>query len=95
MKNQLIQVREKAQITLPSKVREVLGIREGDYLEAKVQKNGLLLSPKIMFDKIPEVTLSKEGENMLKESLEDVRKGRVKRFDNVEELIKDLNTPGD
>ncbi|MBA7680918.1 hypothetical protein ES703_89239 [subsurface metagenome] len=38
----LVQVREKAQITLPSKIRKVLGIKEGDYLEAKE----LLLYPR-------------------------------------------------
>lgn len=91
MKNQLVQVREKAQITLPSKVRDVLGIRKGDYLEVKIQKNGLLLSPKILFNKFPEVTLSKKGEKMLEESLEDVKKGRVKRFDNLADLIKELH----
>jgi len=29
----LIQVREKAQITIPSKIRKELGIKKGDYLE--------------------------------------------------------------
>jgi len=28
----LIQVREKAQITIPSKIRKELGIKKGDYL---------------------------------------------------------------
>jgi len=28
---------------------------------------------------------------MLEEALEDVKKGRVKKFENVEELIKDLH----
>jgi len=87
----LVQVREKAQITLPSKIRKALGIKEGDYLEAEVEGNKIVLVPKILVDKAKAVTLSKKGEEMLKEALEDVKKGKVKKFKNVEELIDDLH----
>ncbi|HDN85292.1 MAG TPA: AbrB/MazE/SpoVT family DNA-binding domain-containing protein [Candidatus Aerophobetes bacterium] len=87
----LIQVREKAQITIPSKIRKALGIKEGDYLEVEVEGNKIVLIPKILIDKAPPVTLSEKGEEMLKEALEDVKRGRVKKFKNVEELIDDLH----
>jgi len=87
----LVQVREKAQITLPSKVRKALGIKEGDYLEVEVEDNKIVLIPKILLDKAEAVTLSKKGEEMLKEALEDVKKGKVKKFKNVEELINNLH----
>jgi len=87
----LVQVREKAQITIPSKIRKALGIKEGDYLEAEVKDNKIVLIPKILVDKAKAVTLSKKGEEMLKEALEDVKKGRVKKFKNVEDLIDDLH----
>ena len=87
----LVQVREKAQITLPSKIRKALGIKEGDYLEAEVEDNKIVLIPKILIDKAEVVTLSKKSEEMLKEALEDVKKGKIKEFKNVEELIYDLH----
>lgn len=87
----LVQVREKAQITLPSKIRKALGIKKGDYLEAEVEGNKMVLIPKILIDKAEAVTLSKKGEEMLKEALEDVRKGKVKKFNNAEDLIDDLH----
>ena len=87
----LVQVREKAQITLPSKIRQALGIKQGDYLEAEVEGNKIVLIPKIIVDKAETVTLSKKGEEMLDEALNDVRKGNVRKFDNVEGLIDDLN----
>ena len=87
----LVQLREKAQITLPSKIRKALGIKEGDYLEAEVEDNKIVLVPKILVDKAKVVTLSKKGEEMLKEALEDVKKGKVKEFKNVQELIDDLH----
>ena len=87
----LVQVREKAQITLPSKIRKSLGIKQGDYLEAEVEGNKIVLIPKILVDKAETVILSKKGEEMLDEALNDVRKGNLKKFDNVQELIDDLN----
>jgi len=87
----LVQVREKAQITIPSKIRKALGIKEGDYLEIEIQEGRIVLIPKILVDKAPSVTLSEKGEKMLKETLEDVKKGKVKKFNKVEDLIEDLH----
>lgn len=87
----LVQVKSKAQITLPNNIRQILGIKQGDYLEAKVKNNQIILIPKAMVDKLPTVTLSQKGEKMLKKALEDVKKGRVKKFNNIEDLIKDLH----
>ena len=87
----LVQVREKAQITIPSKIRKALGIKKGDYLEAEVEDNKIVFVPKVLIDKAEPVTLSKKGEEMLEEALEDVKKGRIKKFENVEELINDLH----
>ena len=41
----LVRVRRAAQITLPAEIREKLGVSEGDYLEAKVTDEGVLLKP--------------------------------------------------
>jgi len=86
----LIQVREKAQITIPSKIRKALGIKEGDYLEVEVEDNKIVFVPKVLIDKAEPVTLSKKGEEMLKEALEDVKKGRVKKFKDKTSSVKDF-----
>ena len=41
----LMRVRRLAQLTLPAEVRRALKVKEGDYLEAKVVKDGVLLKP--------------------------------------------------
>lgn len=87
----LVQVRKKAQITLPSKIRKALGVKEGDYLEAEIENNKIILIPKILLDKAEAVNLSRKGEQMFKEALADVKKGKVKEFKNVEELVDDLH----
>ena len=86
----LIKVRGKAQITLPSQIRKALGIHEGDYLEAEVQDNKVVLIPQLLLDKLETVELSAQGERMLEEALEEVKQGETEEFSNVEDLIRNL-----
>jgi AbrB family looped-hinge helix DNA binding protein len=86
----LIQVREKAQITIPSRIRKELGIKKGDYLEIVKEDDKIVLIPKILVDKVS-VNLSAKGEEMLKEAIDDVKKGKVKIHKDVTHLINDLH----
>jgi AbrB family looped-hinge helix DNA binding protein len=86
----LIQVREKAQITIPSKIRKELGIKKGDYLEVTKEDGRIVIIPKILIEKVS-VNLSAKGEEMLKEAIDDVKKGKVKIHNNLTHLINDLH----
>ncbi len=91
---ELVKVKTKAQITLPLKVRQALGIEEGDYLQVTVDGNTIVLTPQMLVTKLPPVTLSEQGERMLEEALEDLREGRVKEHDShdsVDSLIEELH----
>lgn len=41
----LVRLRKEAQLTLPVDVRKALKVKEGDYLEAEIVKDGVLLKP--------------------------------------------------
>ena len=41
----LVRVRRLAQITLPAEMRRALNVQEGDYLEAEIVGDGVLLKP--------------------------------------------------
>ena len=41
-----IQIGSKGRITLPYKIRMLLGIKEGDYLTIEVTSKGIILKPK-------------------------------------------------
>ena len=86
----LVQIREKAQITIPSRIRKELGIKNGDYLEIVKEDNKIVITPKILVDKVL-VNLSAKGEEMLKEAMDDVREGKVKIHNDVTHLINDLH----
>jgi len=86
----LIQVREKAQITIPSRIRKELGIKKGDYLEIVKEDDKIVIIPKILVDKVL-INLSAKGEEMLKEAIDDIKEDKVKIHNNVKHLINDLH----
>jgi AbrB family looped-hinge helix DNA binding protein len=87
----LVKVRDKAQVTLPVKVRRALDIQEGDYLQVTVEQGRVVLTPQAIVAKAPPVTLSAEGERMLEEALADVAAGKVRQHETVESLIAELH----
>jgi AbrB family looped-hinge helix DNA binding protein len=86
----LVKVLRNGQITMPKGFRKVLGIKEGDLLEASLGKTGVLLKPKVLIDK--ESILSKKGERKVKEALDAYRKGEARSFKNAGDLIQELNS---
>lgn len=59
----LVQVKKKAQITIPLKIRQATGIDEGDMLEVEVKNNEIVLKlvrkPKIRLNPVPVSELKK------------------------------------
>lgn len=47
----MVKVIRHGQITLPKKVRDNLGIKEGDMLELKIGGGGIVITPKTAIDK--------------------------------------------
>ena len=79
----LVTVKAKYQVVIPQRVREQIGVAIGDFLEAKVERGQITLTPKSVVDRA------------LAEGLEDVRKGRVKGpFKTVDEMINSLKAKG-
>ena len=91
----LIQMRSRGQITLPGNLRKILGLEAGDYFEVDVQDSALVLKPcKSIPKNIPEDEAWYWTETwQLKErrAQEDIKRGRLKSFDNADDFIKDLN----
>jgi AbrB family looped-hinge helix DNA binding protein len=75
----LVRVKTKYQVTLPTEVREKVGLAVGDLLEAKVVGNKITLTPRLVIDR------------RIAESLEDFKKGRVYGpFASANEAIRSL-----
>jgi AbrB family looped-hinge helix DNA binding protein len=76
----LVRVKQKFQVTIPSEIREQLHLEEGGFLEAKMERGRIVLTPKAVVDRAAVDAAIAEG-------LEDVRKGRVTApFKNAKEF---------
>ncbi len=84
-------VTRHGQITLPASVRKKLGIEEGDIIEIEVVDEQAMLTPKKLVDKSQTYFWTKQWQDAEKEADGDIKAGRVKVFNTVEELIKELD----
>jgi AbrB family looped-hinge helix DNA binding protein len=91
MKVPTTKVTRHGQITLPASVRERLGIEEGDFIEIDVEDERAVLIPKKLVDKSQAYFWTRKWQEAEREADEDIKAGRVKAFDSVDELIRDLD----
>ena len=83
-------VTRHGQITLPASVRRELGVEEGDLVEIEVVDDKAVLVPKKLVDKSQAYFWTTKWQQAEKEADEDIKAGRVRTFDSVEELLEDL-----
>jgi antitoxin MazE len=83
-------VTRHGQITLPAEIRKKLGIEEGDLIEIEVKDEQAVLIPKKLVDKNQSYFWTKEWQEAEREADRDIKAGRIKVFQSVDELIKDL-----
>ena len=82
----LTKIGPKYQVTIPKAAREVAGFDVGDFVDAIPQKDGILLRPKSVVDKDPEL------EADLREAEADLKAGRVYGpFSSVKALTRVLH----
>jgi len=87
----MTKVTRHGQITLPASVRKQLGIEQGDLVEIEVEDERAVLMPKRLVDKSQAYFWTKRWQDAEREADGDIKAGRVKTFDSVDELIKDLD----
>ena len=88
----LVQIRKKAQLTIPQSVREKLGIAEGDFLDVQVRSGEIVLKVKKLVDKGQAWFWTKRWQQGEKEAEEDIRAGRVHRFPDAKSAVAFLSS---
>lgn len=77
-----VKVKTKGQVTIPAEFRRDLNLKEGDLLEAVVERGGIILKPKTVVDRYDE----EWAKNVLKEATEeDKRTPKTKEEEDAEE----------
>jgi AbrB family looped-hinge helix DNA binding protein len=79
-------VGHKYQVVIPKSIRDAAGLEVGDYIEADLTKEGILLRRKVL--------VNHDLNSALKEALVDVAKGRTgKPFKSAGALVRSLKRP--
>jgi AbrB family looped-hinge helix DNA binding protein len=89
--SELVQVRKKAQLTLPQSVRLELGIEEGDFLDVRVRSGEIVLKVKKLVDKDQAWFWTNRWQRGEKEAEEDLRAGRVQNFPDAKDTVAFLH----
>src|SRR4030067_2241322 len=89
--SELIQLRKKAQLTLPLSVRKKLGIEEGDFMDVRIKDNEIVLKPKKLIDKDQAWFWTKRWQEGEREIDEDYKAGRFHEFPDAESAIAALH----
>ena len=87
----VLQIRDNGQITLPTSIRRKINLKSGDLLEASIESDGSIrLTPQVAIDRSQAYFWSKRWQEGERQAEEDIHAGRVKEFENVDDLIADL-----
>lgn len=85
------QLRSKGRLTLPSEVRSLLRIKEGDDVMFSVEPGGrIMIQPLPVIDPDQAWFWSERWQKMEREAQADIDEGRVMRFESVEDAVKNI-----
>lgn len=77
----IVKVKFKGQVTLPSSLRQQVGLKVGDLLEVKEERGKIILTPQTIIDR------------RLAESMADFKAGRSHGpFDTADDMIRDMKS---
>lgn len=86
----IIQQVQKRMIISLAQIAKKLDIKEGDHVALEVCEEGILLRPVAWHDKSQEYFWTEEWQQKMKRSAEALKEGKVKIFNNTEDLLKEL-----
>jgi AbrB family looped-hinge helix DNA binding protein len=80
------------QVTLPKEIRNKTNMQPGDFVEVELNDEGhIVLTPKKLVDADQAYFWTEEWQKGERKADEDIKAGRVKTFDSVDEAFKYLN----
>ena len=88
---ELVQLRKKAQLTLPQSIREKLGLEEGDFMDVQVRNGEIVLKVKKLVDKEQAWFWSQRWQQGEREAEDDIQAGRVHTFTDAKSAVSFLH----
>ena len=90
MARAIVKVQKNKNITLPLWLINRFHVSIGDFVRLEETKDGVLMKPAKLIDPSQAYFWTKEWQAGEREAEEDIRKGRVKGFKSVKDLMADL-----
>lgn len=88
-----ITIRKRGQVTLPKSFIDKFDLEEGDSLNLEINQQGeIIVVPMVQVPVSQSWFWTNEWQAGEREAEEDIKKGHVKRFDHVDDLIADLES---
>ena len=88
--DKMTKIRDNSQITIPKNIMDKLDLKKGDTISIELRDDEIVLKPVVIIDKSQTWFWSKSWQKEEREAEKDIKNGRVKTFNNAEELMKDL-----
>ena len=83
-------VARNGQFTIPSKIRKILHIKEGDLLRLEIKDNQIILTPVSVINRDQAYFFTKKWQKSIQESEKAIKKGEYSIYHSAEELKKDI-----
>ena len=92
MSEAVVKVQKNKNITLPMWLIRRFHVAIGDFVRLQETRDGVLLKPAKLVDPSQAYFWTREWQEGERDAEEDIRKGRVKKFKSVKELMRDLRS---
>lgn len=92
MQRESVRFKKRSQVTIPKEFVDALGLHEGDRLECRLENGKIVIVPTVEIPKDQTWFWTEEWQKGEKEAEEDIKAGRVKKFNHVHDLIADLES---
>ena len=83
-------IARNGQLTIPSRIRNILHIKDGDLVRFDIKNAQLLVTPVSIVNKDQAYFFTKEWKESVKKSEESIKKGKYSVYHSAEELRKDI-----
>ena len=86
----IVKVGEKFQVTIPRDVRKHLNLKVGDTVDVNRDGDKIVITLRAIRKPKQDWFWREDVQEEIRKSLEDLKTGRFKNYESVDELIKDL-----
>jgi len=81
-------IRDKGQVTIPSRIRKAAHLGEGDSVEVVITADGILLRPRKLVDATQAWFWTRSWQRAEQQASEDIRKGRTRTYESDKDFLR-------